>query len=171
MLEREVRFGNEVDYQNWTADKTPDSLLVLGKWFSQNVATMERPEEEKKAKAEELARLSDKLRPMYEVPDWVLTERTFSLITDIGMYLGETFQANYSVIKWDLFIKTKLWADHQWPVLRGFGRTDICNPLGLVHVLALGLVDGTRKAGGLHELYNIWVHHIDDNQPKTENIE
>ena len=98
MLEREVRFGNEVDYQNWTADKTPDSLLVLGKWFSQNVATMERPEEEKKAKAEELARLSDKLRPMYEVPDWVLTERTFSLITDIGMYLGETFQANYSVI-------------------------------------------------------------------------
>ena len=165
MLEQEIQASSEIEYQNWVADKTEDSLLVLGQWLAQNVETMPRPEEEKRIKEEELAQLPARLRPMYEVPDWVLTERTYSLITDIGMYLGETFRGNFSNIEWELFIKTKRWMDHHWPVLNGFGKREICNPLRIVNGFASGLQDGTRKGDGLYKLYEIWERYIDGSAP------
>lgn len=160
ILEQEVCSSNNEKYQNWVGDKTSDSLYILGDWFAQSIVTMPRPDGEERIRQEQLKELPAKYRELYQSPKWVLTEKTFSLITDIGIYLGETFRQNLTGIQWELYAETKSNAYYQWPVLTGSGKINICNPLALVHVIALGLLDKTNKPERLHELYNIWSVYV-----------
>jgi hypothetical protein len=67
-------------FSGWRADYLPDSLDSLGDWFAVQVETRKRTEEELEEKRQDVAHAAHPV----EIPDWELTNRTFSLAMDIA---------------------------------------------------------------------------------------
>jgi hypothetical protein len=80
-LEAEVRQTRP----DWTADLTPVSLAILGTWLVQQVETRPRT-------PDEVARLRPQMITDIAVPTVELTDRTFSLCADVGMYFSQSPQ-------------------------------------------------------------------------------
>lgn len=126
---------------NWVADSSPESLLPLGKWFSQNVRTCAvMPQGQEQSLVE---RQHD------------LDTQTFSLAFDVGMYLAEVFLRNHPSLSWTQTFGSKTAIDYGQPVIQGFGSQTF-NPVRMTVTLAYGLANGQRDADGLKELYDIW---------------
>jgi hypothetical protein len=89
ILERAVH--GTPGFEKWEMDKTPESLDMLGKWFAMQVETRERTEEEM---AEVRAQIIDRFKGILDIDTWELTNRTFSLAIDIGMYISQVFLQN-----------------------------------------------------------------------------
>jgi hypothetical protein len=135
-------------FETWRADYTSGSLDLLGEWFSQQVETRPRT-------SEELKNLQNRLVFPIELADWELTNKTFSLAMDIGMYFGQVLKNNHSTLQWEQFIKNKKFADYGQLVLVGFGKVPL-NPVRIITTLAYGLVDKKRTHKRLKELYAVW---------------
>src|SRR5437667_91061 len=67
-------------FSSWEPDFTPDSLVPLGAWLAEGITTRARTSEE----IQELE--TDKPYPI-QIPDHILTNRSYSLAVDVGMYL------------------------------------------------------------------------------------
>jgi hypothetical protein len=150
VLERAVQ--STVGYGDWQADNTPESLKGLGQWFSEHVETRRRTKEEREtiySKAPEWFR-------DVEIQDWELTNRTFSLAMDIGMYFSYVLQRNLLGLKWAMIKKPKNHVDFQQPVIVGSGKLEL-NPVRILVVYAYSLARGTRGSERLKELYDIWA--------------
>ncbi len=87
-------------YASWSPDLTPDSLALLGNWYRGQVAIRPRS-------AEEMAKLTSGLRFDMGVPDWELSDRTFSLAIDVGMYLGEIVLRIVPDTRWKQILGSK----------------------------------------------------------------
>lgn len=133
-------------------DFTPESLDLLGDWFAQVVETRPRT-------AEEMKRLQDDSSFPIEFPTDDLTNRTFSLAMDIGMYLGQVFQRSVPNLKWELMLGGKRYIDYGQPVLVEF-RVAPLNPVRLVVVFAYKLADKNPSGDRLRELYEIWSDYV-----------
>ncbi|MEK6953029.1 MAG: hypothetical protein AABX29_08500 [Nanoarchaeota archaeon] len=131
-------------------DFSPESLLVLGKWFETKISTMKMTKEERKRERENLGEFSMFVKPK----KWTFTEETFSLFFDIGIYFGTVFTKKFKIVKWTYVTKPKNYVDRNWPILSGF-KTNL-NPVRLVDVLANQLLDRTQNYSRLKELYQIW---------------
>ncbi|MFO7697602.1 MAG: hypothetical protein R6X16_10670 [Anaerolineae bacterium] len=153
ILEAAVR--STPGYEDWRADGTPDSLRVLGKWFSERVERRELTEQEIAN-----ARIKAGERFAACVETWVLTRRTLSLAYDIGMYLGAVMVRAMPHLRWTLVEKGKRNADYHQPVLVASGYPVPMNPVTLVRVLASGIADGTWGVKRLYELYDIWLDQL-----------
>jgi len=140
-------------YENWQADYAPESLERLGQWFYEHVETRKRTKEEK----EEIYRKAPDWFRSVEVQNWELTNRTFSLAMDIGMYLSQVFERNLAGLKWEMVTKPKNDANYQQPVLVGTGKREL-NPVWILVVYAYSLAKGKRGPEGLKELYDIWTN-------------
>ena len=139
-------------FEHWYPDFTPESLDVLGVWFAQAVETRSRTAEE----MEELRRNS----PIpIELPTDDLTNRTFSLAMDIGMYLGQVFQRSFPNLKWELMLGGKRNINYGQPVLVGFRVTPL-NPVHLVVVSAYKLAGKNSSGDRLRELYDTWSDYV-----------
>jgi hypothetical protein len=135
-------------FQDWQPDYTPDSLNALGSWFATQVETRPRTQEER----QELAGSS---RNPIEAPSRELTNRTFSLALDIGMYLSQVFLRNHPSLKWDQPFGSKKFIDYGQPVLVGGFAGDIpWNPVGIAVTLAYGLADRSYTGERLREVYD-----------------
>lgn len=151
-------------FQDWQADYTPESLDRLGEWFAKQVETRKQTEEEK----QEIYDRAPTWFRTVEISDWELTNRTFSLAMDIGMYLALVFLKNVPGLTWFHTTKgSKNWVDYGQPVLEGFKRFkgDVFNPVRMMVTLAYGLARGSRSSGGLRELYEIWKKFAEAAQP------
>jgi hypothetical protein len=135
-------------FEAWRADFTPDSLDSLGEWFAGQVATRERT-------AEELAKTRAEMTMDFPVESRELTNRTYSLAVDIGMYLGEVMRKTHANLRWSQDLKNKRYADYGQITING---TDVVpmNTIRLMVVLARCFVDKSRPGRRLRELYNIW---------------
>ena len=142
-------------FENWQPDYTPISLISLGEWMSTQVQTRERSEEELEQKRQEIGHAAHPV----EIPKWELTNQTFSLAMDIGMYLSQVFLRNHPSLKWDQLFSSKRDMDYGQPVLVGFGRAPF-NPVQMTVTQAYALVHKTRSGKGLRELYDIWSRKI-----------
>jgi len=143
-------------YERWRADATPSSLGDLGEWFVGQVETRPRTEEE-------LAEMKrDSPYPIDVEPD-ELTNRTFSLAMDIGMYLSQVLMKNIPALRWDHPLGSPKFVDYGQPVLRGSGRVAM-NPVRLMVTLAYGIARKTQSAHRLRELYDIWSHNLVANE-------
>src|ERR1700733_7592246 len=80
-------------FSNWQPDFTAVSLDALGQWLAGQVETRRRSQGEIQEIAESL------VFPM-EIPAEELTDRTFSLAMDVGMYLSQVLLKNSPSIKW-----------------------------------------------------------------------
>lgn len=141
-------------YEDWKADFSPNSLNAIGEWFATQIEVRPRTHEE-------IDEFNAKVPYPIEQPDTELTNRTFSLAMDIGMYLSQVFLRNHPTLKWDQPLGGKRHIDYGQPVLVPFygGKVPL-NPVGMVVGLAYGLLKGTRKGKGLREFYDLWSKAI-----------
>ncbi len=143
-------------YESWKPDFNPDSLGPLGDWFFAHVETRPRTKEE-------IQRIQGRLRFPVPISDWDLTDQTFSLAIDIGMYLGQVFLHNDSSLRWGQVFGGKRFIDYGQPVIVEFVFGP-CNPVRLMKVLASSFADRSETGGGLREIYDIWSSKVGSNK-------
>lgn len=136
-------------FEAWQPNLAVESLDSLGVWFAKQVQTRQKTEEEIGV---------TRMRMLFptDIPTEELTNRTFSLAMDIGMYFAQVVQHNLPGTRWDQPLKDKKFADYGQPVLMGFGSVPL-NPVRVVVTAAYGIarkqLDGSRLRG----LYDTWA--------------
>ena len=133
-------------FEEWEADELLDSLDGLGEWFATQVTTRRRTDEE----TDEIK--LDLLYPI-EVPDEELSNRTFSLAVDIGMYFGRVVLRNVPGTRWEQPMENKNFADYGQPVIVGRGTVPL-NPIRVLVTTAYRI--SSRRPAQLRELYEVW---------------
>jgi hypothetical protein len=136
-------------YRQWEPDCSPDSLPTLGDWFLGQVETRSRTQEE-------IDSALGQLRISIPVSEEELTNRTFSLAMDIGMYVSQVFLKNHSSLEWAQPMGNKKLVDYGPPVLSGFEKV-VFNPVQAMVTLAYGFSRQTRTGDRLRELYDYWA--------------
>ena len=134
-------------HPTWPGDFSPESLQELAAWFGGQVET--RPKT-----GEEIDGLTAKLAFSIDVSGTQLTNRTFSLAMDIGMYFSQVVINNLDGTRWDQPLKNERFADYGQPVITGFGTVSL-NPVRIVVTTAYGVARG--KKAQLRELYDTWA--------------
>jgi hypothetical protein len=138
-------------YESWESTSINQRLLDLGKWFCEHVETVKRSKKEK----ELIYSNSPSWFRAIEIPDSELSAKTFSLSSDIGIYLASLLRDYLPNINWVMVTKPKKSIDYHQPVLIGSGKIPF-NPIHLVTTYAYGIIDSSRDAKGLLELFQIW---------------
>jgi hypothetical protein len=138
---------NTPGYENWAPNETPESLEALGRWFEGQVET-------RKKAADEIEETRSKLTFPIDIPEEELTDGTFSLSMDIGMYFGQVIIKNLPGTEWDQPLKNKRLADYGQPVIMGFGTVPL-NPVRVMVTTAYGIA--RKKPARLCELYDTWA--------------
>ncbi|TME89649.1 MAG: hypothetical protein E6I44_02865 [Chloroflexi bacterium] len=144
-------------FSAWEPGFTPHSLGRLGEWLAEEVETRPRTE----AEIRELAR--DSPYPI-DIPKETLTNRSYSLAVDTGMYFSEVLLRNNPSLKWQHALDDKRSANYGQPVLVGRGSVPL-NPVRIALTLAFGLVDRSVTATRLLELYDIWTDMLIRGKP------
>lgn len=135
-------------FETWEPDCTPASLDTLGQWFAGQVETRHRTQEE-------LQTIQSRQPLPIDVPSEELTNRTFSLAMDIGMYFSQVLLKSYPFLKWEQPLGNKRFIEYGQPVLVKFSPGPL-NPVGIVVTFAYGLVSKKKTGEGLRNIYNIW---------------
>lgn len=138
-------------FEDWIPDYSPDTLNKLGEWFYSQVETRPRTQEETDA-------IQGRFAFSASVPEEELTNKTFSLAIDIGMYVSQVFIKNHSV-KWNQPLSNKRFVDYGQPVLEAF-KSGPFNPVSIMVTLAYGLARKTKTGQRLRELYDIWSNML-----------
>ncbi len=116
-LARTVRETPE--FHSWQADCSPESLLSLAAWLQMEVETRPRTEEEIRDWAQ------DNPYPI-EIPTRTLTNRSYSLAVDAGIYLSQVLVKSHPSLRWRQTLDDKRNADYGQPVLVGvFTSSDV----------------------------------------------
>jgi hypothetical protein len=158
ILEQAVRSSKVPRYQNWAADLLPESLDILGEWFSENIVIAPPSEEFKEKRLKSLDAIPARYRPLAEMPEYVFVDVTYSFMIDLGMYLGETLRKRLPDLEWQLWTKNKKDAVYHKPVLIGFQHLTEYEPQSHVHVMALKLVEKRCLPSCLRELFDSCVY-------------
>lgn len=135
-------------FEDWQPDETPESLEQLGDWFLGQVETRKRTEDEARE-------IQGRLIFPVDIPDEELTNRSFSLAMDIGMYFGRVVLKNLPGTRWDQPLKNKKFADYGQPVIMGFGTVPL-NPVRIAVTLAYAFAAKEQPGKRLRELYDVW---------------
>lgn len=139
-------------FESWHADETPESLDALGEWFVSQVAMRQRTETEGR-------RIAAKALFQSATPGEELTDRTFSLAFDVGIYFSRVLLANWPVLKWSHVLGNKRSVDYGQPVVVAFSVGPL-NPVQVMVTLAYGIAKETRDGPRLRQLYNYWSTHL-----------
>jgi hypothetical protein len=139
-------------FEDWQSNRTPASLDQLGNWFAGQVQTRSRTKEE-------IEKITTGLLFPIEVSREELTNRTFSLAMDIGMYFSQVLLQNHPSLKWEQRIGSKRFADYGQPLLAGFGPAPL-NPVRIAVTLAYGFANKNRSGSRLRELYDVWEKKV-----------
>lgn len=150
-----IRTSPDGKYKIWQADHTPGSLDTLGQWFQQHVTIRERTSVELQEDARRLGMSLERALQRDYLEEWMLTEETYSIAIDTGIYLGQVFISDIEGVKWELLTRPKKDVDYQKPVLKGLGSIP-CNPIGLTITLAYGFVRNRKTSSELRRLYDYW---------------
>jgi len=134
-------------YESWEPNATPESLEDLGRWLEGQV-------EMRKKDADEIAETRAKLTFPIEIPDEELTNRTFSLAMDIGMYFAQVVLKNLPGTRWDQPLGSKKFADYGQPVVMGFGTVPL-NPVRVMVTTAYAI--SRKRPAHLRGLYDTWA--------------
>ena len=148
LRELERAIAQTPGFEGWQPNLTPASLDLLGGWFSAQVETRPRSEGETQE-------IQSRSRNPIEVAGEELTNRTFSLAVDVGMYLGQLFLHNHPTLRWDQPLGSKAFVDYGQPVLIGFGAVPF-NPVRMLVTFAYGVASKKETGTGLREIYDIW---------------
>lgn len=139
-------------FEAWQADKTPFSLDMLGEWLAGQV-------EERPRTLEEIQEIKSRSSFPIDISEKELTNKTFSLAMDVGMYVSQVFLKNHPSLRWDQVFGNKKYVDYGQPVLIVFAPAPF-NPVRMIVTLAYGLVNKTRGGRPLRDIYDIWAQKV-----------
>lgn len=148
-------------FEQWRATYTENSLDLLGEWFVAQVSVRPRTKEE-------LNELHSRSPMLLNVDEYELTNQTFSLAIDIGLYVARMFLNSFSHVRWTQSFKSKKDIDYGQPVLIGFGKPPF-NPLRMMVTLAYSISRGTESKDGLRQIYMIWSKLAKNNHNYVRN--
>lgn len=146
-LESEIRRSST--HATWRADFSRDSLGGLGEWFAGEVKTRAKS-------GEEILADQTKLTFPIEVAGEQLTNRTFSLAMDAGMYFSQVILKNLAGTTWDQPLRNERFADYGQPVIIGFGSVPL-NPVRVLVMVAYRVANNKEGEKPLLELYDTWA--------------
>lgn len=133
-------------YESWVATYEPSSLDLLGDWFATEVTVRPRSKDE-------IAELQSRSALLALPPGVDLTNRSFSLAIDVGIYLVRTLERAHPQLAWKQFLDDKKFADYGQPVVIGFGPVPL-NPVRIAVTLAYGIAAGKQSGKRLRELFS-----------------
>lgn len=136
----------QIEHDQLQFDRT--SLFIVGKWFSQSVEVRART-------GEEINSIKENLKFPVNFPEYELTDRTFSIAIDVGMYVSRVFRREFPDLEWIQAGGGKTSADYGQPVLSSFGGR-VFNPTRMMVVQAYGLARQKGTGGEIVELFDIW---------------
>ena len=132
-------------------DLSENSLRVLNKWLVNHIECVKLSKEEY-----ELVR---KTVPDYiDIDDWRFSTDTFSNIIDVGLYLGEVMIHKYPSLKWEQCLKSKKSIDYGQMIIK-LGKMEM-NPMRLVNVICLEVINDSNSANCLIDLLEIWEKYV-----------
>jgi hypothetical protein len=134
--------------QSWEPDLSPNSLGPLGGWYRDQVETRKRT-------AKEIGEIESRLTFPIDIPNEELTNKSFSLAMDIGMYFGQTVVKNLPGTHWDQPVKNPKFADYGQPVIMGFGTVPL-NPVRIAVTLAYAFAAKEQSGDRLRALFDFW---------------
>lgn len=152
VLIREVQAQEK--FRDTDFDYTPQTLVSLGEWFGSSVETRPRT-------AAEFEKINKNAKFPIKVSDVELTNKTFSIAIDVGMYLSQVFLSRFSDLKWQHILGGKNSVDYGQPVLSPF-KTLVFNPTQMLVTQAYGISRGSKDGTSLLNLFNIWADMKDD---------
>ncbi len=140
-------------FEDWKPNFKPNSLGALGRWFAAKVETRPRTQQE-------IDEIKGRSKFPIEISNRELTNETFSLAYDIGIYFAGVLKTNHPSLTWEQKLSgTRRYIDYGQPVLAGFGPVSL-NPVRMMVTQAYGLVDGTWTGKRLFELYESWSEDV-----------
>jgi hypothetical protein len=152
IAELEAAVRETPSYGSWTATVKTVSLETLGEWFAGEVKTRPRT-------PGEMTELKSRGDLLLSVPEIELTNRSFSLAIDVGMYVARIFERSYQELSWTQFLDNKRFADYGQPVLTGFGPVPL-NPIRIALTLAYGIAAGKQTGNRLMEIFDYWSKQV-----------
>ena len=142
-----------IEFENWEADFTQNSLKHLGYWLNKNIQT-------EKLSEQEFIRKRKQIPSYIEIKDFDLTTETYSKLIDVGMYFGETFIKSYHDLQWEqYFSKIKNDANQGHMVIKGFGKLEL-NPLRVAHTIGSKMADKKENDESLYEAFETWKSYL-----------
>jgi len=135
-------------FDGWIPDLTPDWLSLLCEWYRREAETRQRTDAE-------MGKIKSRLTFPIDVPNQELTNRTFSLAMDVGMYFGQVIMKNVPGTRWDQPTKNPKFADHGQPVILGFGTVPL-NPVRIAVTLAYAFAAKEQTGYRLRVLFDVW---------------
>ncbi len=139
-------------FEDWSANysiSSLSSLKKLGKWFETKANTRTRTKQE-------MEKIRGNFNFPTEISDQELTNETFSIAIDIGMYFAEVLRKKHKNLQWNFITKgRKDWIDYGQPILIGFDIIGL-NPVHIMVTLAYGFVKKSKSGERLSELFSIW---------------
>lgn len=152
----------------------PSGTLPLWEWFLSVAEVVPTTQDERlKHQADLEAQLirhpskvvSDIVADM--TPKYLLSVTTEAILRDIAMYVGDGFTRISSKLHWELYRECKSDYSYNHAVVRGFaspraipGKTLWLEPIGLVRVQALHLLDGSQDTHDLLQIVNVRIDQI-----------
>lgn len=143
-------------FETWDPNYAPTSLDRLGDWFCSQVETRNRTRAE-------ISVIEKSLTFPIEIETWDLSDHTYAIVMDVGMYLSQVFLRNHASLRWEQPFGSRRFADFGQPSIAGFGPTHL-NPMRVAGVLAFGFVKKTKTCGALRSTYEIWRDTIKENK-------
>ena len=149
-------------------DLSPESLVLLWKWFRKRAKTEPAVYSEQ-----------DKAGMKFPANIWndekQLTLETEYILRDIGMYFGETFRKNYPHIYWTYYTKPRrdFFVNH--PLLKGFVDMTtgtpfeaVFEPIHMAGVQASKILKKASQDTDLLRIYKIWEEKAQYQKDKEE---
>jgi hypothetical protein len=144
-------------FETWIADNPISSFIELGPWFTQRVSTRPRTIAETQS-----LNLGDLAGTEFD-SGTELTEQTYSLCFDIGLYFARVMMEQHPSLKWAKARGGKKSIDFGQPVLTGFGRIDL-NPITILVTAAWGATRGRDLRERFQMIYSNWAIRVTGKQ-------
>lgn len=157
----EILVKSDPKYSDWVADRSPESLAVLGQWMVDSLQIRPRT-------IEEIEYIKSTLIFDVEIQKWDFTDFSYSIILDVALYFSTIFTTSFSNIRWGIN-RLKRGMYYGKPVLEGFiKKMDLSLP-DVVEVCAMKMVRHEDQAAmGLLEVFRIYESYVPDGTPASE---
>lgn len=144
-------------------DYSPESLLIVWRWFLKIARTEKTPKETRRQMAPQAKVFGDSY-----IPQRVLSVATEFILHDIAMYVGECFVHNRPSLRWCYVPQVDNCVYRNQPAISTFHIVmDICGtrmegndnffPIHMVGVQAAGILHGTEKEADLYNIFMKWL--------------
>ena len=135
-------------FENLQMDFSINSLAEIEKWLETSIKSEVMPEEEYR-------QLRSAYPPEINIEKWDLTDLSYSILYDVGVYFGESIIHQFPNLKWMQYLSTsKLNVDIGHMVIQTKYKNCRMNPIWQIRILGFKLIEKKEPSNLLIELFN-----------------